>query len=149
LLESVAVSALVESIPTIEQLSFSCNILEDVAIDSFKKCSRLETLELDGVSQPSASFLIKLLEVCLLLQDLTIAIDTANLALADTLRKCINLRSLKLTLARYTPGFLAHYLQDPLPSLTFLKLYIANTSKNYSEEDKIAVEKARLNGMSI
>ncbi|KAI5192940.1 hypothetical protein NECID01_2139 [Nematocida sp. AWRm77] len=139
--------ALVSHIPSLKYLTIVCQPLDPQASDSFKICKNLEKLSIFGTG--SVSFLIRILEILPSLQDLKIEIDSADLAFADTLRKFSNLRHLDLAVREYTPGALAHYLQDPLPKLKCLKVFSRDINNKYSEEDNKAVEGARIKGMSI
>ncbi|KAI5190902.1 hypothetical protein NECID01_1197 [Nematocida sp. AWRm77] len=144
---TTVVQALAKHLPSLKELSIECQFLDSTAVKSFKACKHLEKLEIVG--KGSASFLAKLLEALPSLQELRIEIATADLALADALRKYSNLRSLMLIVGQFTPEFIPHYLQDPFPSLTSLKLCKRDIKKKYSKEDKMAVKKARARGIQI
>ncbi|KAI5191158.1 hypothetical protein NECID01_1327 [Nematocida sp. AWRm77] len=145
---SAVVQALVEHTLTLKDLIIRCHALDFTAANSFQACKNLEKLEIYG--EGSVSFLVKLLEILPSLQNLRIIIDTANLLpLANALRKSPNMRSLTLTAMQYTPGFLEHYLQDPLPQLAYLKIYNLDKHNNYSNKDDKAVEEASAKGIQI
>ncbi|KAI5191495.1 hypothetical protein NECID01_1489 [Nematocida sp. AWRm77] len=144
---NTAVQALLALLPSLKELSIVYNVLAPADAEYFKTCTRLENLGILG--EGNASSLIKLLEVLPSLQELIIKIDTADFALADALRKCSTLRSLTLTVDQYTPGFLARYLQTPLPKMKSLELWKFDSNTNRSEEDNRAVKEARAKEMSI
>ncbi|KAI5193044.1 hypothetical protein NECID01_2164 [Nematocida sp. AWRm77] len=197
ILESAEVSSIADSHPNIEQLSLACKNLEETAMDSLKKCTRLERLkisrlrqsitvvqalvmhlpllrelsiECDGlylaaaeafqvctkleklnmleVYQPSATVQAIVTHLPSL-KELKIGIDSADFALADALRNCPNLRFLNMIVKNYTPGFLARYLQAPLPRLTSLELRNNDINHRHSEEDVKAKKKAQELEMSI
>ncbi|KAI5193042.1 hypothetical protein NECID01_2162, partial [Nematocida sp. AWRm77] len=139
---STTVQAIVRRLPLLRELSIKCESLEPAAAEAFQTCTKIERLNVYGVPQPSAvvQALIRRLPS---LKHLKIGIDSADLVFADTLRNCFNLRNLRLTVIQYTPGFMARYLQDPLPSLESLTLHNHDTNNNHSEEDNRAVEEAR------
>ncbi|KAI5192966.1 hypothetical protein NECID01_2146 [Nematocida sp. AWRm77] len=92
-LESVAVTKLVESIPTIEKLSFSCKILEGRTIDELKKCTRLESLDINGMYQPSA-VVQELVSHLSSLRELRIRCKALTHAAAESFKACKNLEKL-------------------------------------------------------
>ncbi|KAI5192813.1 hypothetical protein NECID01_2090 [Nematocida sp. AWRm77] len=141
--------ALISHLPSLKELFIKCQSLDSTVAESFQACKNLKKLEMCGHNHPSVSFLIKLLEVLQSLQYLKINIDTAELALAGALRTCCNLHSLELRVKEYIPGFVASYLQDPLPSLAFLKLIKTAKTNKYSKEDRMALKKAREMGICI
>ncbi|KAI5191005.1 hypothetical protein NECID01_1235 [Nematocida sp. AWRm77] len=141
---SAVVQALVMHFSSLNELSIKCDALDSTAVESFKACRNLEKLTFHGEFQPSTSFLIGLLEVLLSLQELSIKIDSANLALADALRKCPKLYFLDLTASQYAPGFMAHYLKTPLPKLVHLDLLNFDEQNTYSKEDERAIREARV-----
>ncbi|KAI5192699.1 hypothetical protein NECID01_2048 [Nematocida sp. AWRm77] len=147
---SAVVQVLVSHLSSLKELIVWGNVLELAAAESFKACTKLEKLEIWGDSQPSAA-VQTLLRHLPLLKTLIITVYAGDLALADTLRNYPNLRSLTLKVEQYTPGFLARYLEDPLPSLTFLSLSNSDTNPNIncSEEDNRAVEEAKSKNILI
>ncbi|KAI5190496.1 hypothetical protein NECID01_1002 [Nematocida sp. AWRm77] len=136
---SSAVQVLVSHLSSLKELNIEYQPLDPADAESFQACKKLEKLVIFG--EGKASFLIKLLGVLPSLQELRIELDIADLALAIALRKCPNLRFLMLTVSQYTPGFLVAYLQDPLPSLTYLEVLNLDRNNQYSEEDNKAAEK--------
>ncbi|KAI5191961.1 hypothetical protein NECID01_1729 [Nematocida sp. AWRm77] len=146
---SNVVQELLNHLSSLKELIIRCEILEPEATEGFQACKNLKKLEICGNLHQNSSFLIKLLGVLPSLNDLKINLDTADLSLADALRKYPNMQSPKLTVYNYTPGFLARYLKDPLPNLKSLSLTKLNTRNSYSNKDSRAVEKASAMGMSI
>ncbi|KAI5190906.1 hypothetical protein NECID01_1201 [Nematocida sp. AWRm77] len=145
---NTVLQALVSRLPSLKELRAMCNVLDFVTTESFEACKTLEKLTLIGRYQPSA-VVQALVHQLPSLKELKIEIDTSDLDLADALRKCFNLRSLNLTVWQYTPGFIAHYLQDSLPDLEYLSLCKMNPRNMYNEEDKSALEKARAKNMIV
>ncbi|KAI5193220.1 hypothetical protein NECID01_2183, partial [Nematocida sp. AWRm77] len=146
---STTFHVLVKHLPNLKELTIGCLALDSAAAEGFQDSACLEKLIIYGVCQSDASFLFKILELLSSLQDLRIEIDTANLALADILRTRLALQILKLTVRHYTPGFMAHYLQNPLPSLVYLVLQKPTTANESSEEDRRAVSMALQSGMCV
>ncbi|KAI5189729.1 hypothetical protein NECID01_0635 [Nematocida sp. AWRm77] len=148
---SAAVQAIVSHLPSLRELIIPCDVLTSAGAESFQVCTQLEKLEINGrrgFYQPS-SIVQAIVTHLPHLRDLEVGIDTVDFALADALRKCPSLRSLRLAVSQYTPGFLARYLQAPLPKLKYLSLREINRSTPQSEEDKRAVKDARAKGMTI
>ncbi|KAI5192896.1 hypothetical protein NECID01_2125 [Nematocida sp. AWRm77] len=135
--------------PLLKDLEFKCEALEPTVKESFKTCKRLERLNITGVHQPKTACLFKSLEVLSFLLGLKIKIYNATLDWALNLRNFSNLRSLDLTVKKYTPGFLARYLQAPLPRLEYLKLYNMDEYNSYTKEDNMAVKKACAKGITV
>ncbi|KAI5192895.1 hypothetical protein NECID01_2124 [Nematocida sp. AWRm77] len=144
---STAVQALLTHLPSLKELTIGCQPLEPAAAESFQACTQLERLKMFGESQLSTA-VQALVSRLPSLRELIIEIGTVDISLANTLRKCLNLQSLNLTVDNYTPGFLAHYLQAPLPSITSLEMHSSNRNI-YSEEDIKAKEDARAKGIAI
>ncbi|KAI5192810.1 hypothetical protein NECID01_2087 [Nematocida sp. AWRm77] len=144
---STVVQALVKSLPLLKEITIKCQDLDSIAAESFKACLQLEKLNMAG--KESVSFLAKLLEALPSLQELRIEIATAELALADALRKHPNLRSLRLKVRQFNPDFLAYYLRSPFPKLETLKLYKLDKNTKYSKNDGKAILKARARGIQI
>ncbi|KAI5189348.1 hypothetical protein NECID01_0543 [Nematocida sp. AWRm77] len=137
---NTTVQVLVKHLPSLKYLRINCDALEPAAAESFHVCKNLESLILLCHLQITSSFLIKLLEILPSLQYLKMSIGTADFALSDALRKCSNLRSLELKVWNYSPGFLAFYLQAPLPNLKFLKFVNLDDDNDYNEEDNNRVK---------
>ncbi|KAI5192697.1 hypothetical protein NECID01_2046 [Nematocida sp. AWRm77] len=144
---SAAVQALVKNLPLLRDLTIWCNALTPAAAEAFQTCTKLEKLNIYGVFQPNSA-VQALLRHLPLLSILMIKIDTADFVLADAFRKCLKLRSLSLTVWKYTPDFLACYLQAPLPSLSSFELWNYDRN-NYSEEDSRAAEKLKSKNVYI
>ncbi|KAI5192487.1 hypothetical protein NECID01_1954 [Nematocida sp. AWRm77] len=148
---SATVQALLTHLPSLRELSIGCNVLEPAAAEAFQACTKLEILKINGCGfsyQPSAVLQTILIHLPSL-KHLRIGISSADFALADALRNSPSLRSLWLKVENYTPGFLAHYLQNPLPRLKSLTLRNRDRNHKYSEEDDKAVKDAQKTGMSI
>ncbi|KAI5191552.1 hypothetical protein NECID01_1502 [Nematocida sp. AWRm77] len=144
-----AVQELIRHLPFLRELAIKCKPLELATAESFQACTQLQKLIMSGETQLTRPFLVKLLEVLRCLQELRITIDTADLSLAEALRKCPKIQVLELIVRQYTPSFMARYLQNPLPSLRYLELCNFDENGTYNEEDKKAIEDACAKGMGI
>ncbi|KAI5190775.1 hypothetical protein NECID01_1142 [Nematocida sp. AWRm77] len=148
-LDSVHISRIVESLPSIEQLCLPWSILEDAAVESLKKCTHLEKLQVYGVHKSSTA--VQELGTHLpLLQDLRIRIGIADLALADALRKFSKRLYLELRVEHYTPGFLAHYLRrGSFLAVKCLKIWNLDKNNNYSRNDRRIAQEVNAMGVSV
>ncbi|KAI5192967.1 hypothetical protein NECID01_2147 [Nematocida sp. AWRm77] len=138
---SAVVQELVRHLSSLKELNIVCEPLDIAAAESFEACTQLKKLKMFRAIQPNA-VVQELLSHLSSLKELKIVIESANLALANTLQQCSNLRSLELKVWNYTPGFLAHYLQDPLLKLEYLHIWTFNSINERSEENNRAVKNA-------
>ncbi|KAI5191500.1 hypothetical protein NECID01_1494 [Nematocida sp. AWRm77] len=148
---SAVLQTILIHLPSLKELSIRCNALTPAAAEAFQACTQLEKLEINGCGfsyQPN-TVVQALLTHLSSLKHLKVGIYIADFALADALRNCPNLRSLELKVYQYMPGFLARYLEAPLPRLPVLSLYNHDENHTYSEEDKRAVKKARAKRICI
>ncbi|KAI5188424.1 hypothetical protein NECID01_0055 [Nematocida sp. AWRm77] len=138
---------LYKHLPLLKELIIDCEAIDPTVAEGFKACKKLEKLVIRGVYQPSSS-VQALVSHLSSLKYLEISTDTTDLALAAALQKCPTLCSIILLVSQYTPGFLTHYMQAPLPSLKSLKILPMSASNSYSEEDFRVVEEAYAMGIS-
>ncbi|KAI5191458.1 hypothetical protein NECID01_1452, partial [Nematocida sp. AWRm77] len=145
---SSTVQEIVKHLPHLRELTIECERLDSAAAESFKACKKLERLEMGGVYQSSRT-VQEIAKHLPSLNELIIRIDTLDFSLADALRNSSALRSLNLSVSMYTPGFLARYLQSPLPKLTSLELCNYDSFSSGNKEDREAVQNAKEKGIYI
>ncbi|KAI5191351.1 hypothetical protein NECID01_1420 [Nematocida sp. AWRm77] len=145
---SAAVQALLRHFSSLKELSIECKLLDTTDAEVFQECTQLEKLKIWGATQSSATAQA-IVTHCPSLKELIIEIDTPEFDLADALRNYPTLCSLNLSVSEYKKGFLARYLQNPLPRVAVLSIYNYNDFKSGNKEDEKAVENAKNEGMVI
>ncbi|KAI5192925.1 hypothetical protein NECID01_2135 [Nematocida sp. AWRm77] len=138
-LNSVEISMLAKSLPSIEKLSFSCNILEDIDIDSLNECVHLESLEIYGKLQLSAT-VQALVRHHPSLKRLSIMCDNLDPGVAKSFEVCTCLESLEI-LGVCQPNATVQELVKHLPFLKALTIKCqpldSTTAKNFHLCNKI------------
>ncbi|KAI5192914.1 hypothetical protein NECID01_2131, partial [Nematocida sp. AWRm77] len=119
-LESAEATSLVGSIPNIKQLSLLCERLEGTAIDSLKKCTRLEKLKIWGASQPSAAVQAILTHLPSL-KELSIWCQSLEPAAVEAFQACTKLERIKMH-GLHQPSATVQAILTHLPSLKELSI---------------------------
>ncbi|KAI5192483.1 hypothetical protein NECID01_1950, partial [Nematocida sp. AWRm77] len=121
ILGSAEVSILADSLPNIEQLSIWCKPLERTAVESLKKWTRLEKLEIDGHDNQPSTIVQALVAHLPSLKELNIMCDPLTPAAAEAFQACTQLEKL-IMYGWYQSSTAVQALVAHLPSLKELTI---------------------------